>query len=234
MPRRGRLIPQDGAMHLMCRGNNKKNIFHQEKDKLFYYSLLLNLKEENKIEINHYCLMNNHNHLIVWLNPQSTLSKFMKQVNLSYFCYYKKMYGYCGHFWQDRCKSNIIDTDSYLIYCGKYIELNPVRAEIVKLPEEYSFSSYGYYSKGLYDSIVSPSPVYMELSDSEEIRRKRYTEFVVESDLINSQILAEQLFIGSTEFIKRSEQHFNIKNVKLPRGRPKKSIKLQKNRTVPN
>jgi putative transposase len=231
MPRRGRLIPQDGAMHIMCRGNNKKIIFHQEKDKLYYYSLLLNLKEENNIEINHYCLMNNHNHLIVWLNPRSILSKFMKQVNLSYFHYYKKKYGYYGHFWQDRFKSNIIDTDSYLICCGKYIELNPVRAEIVKLPEEYAFSSYGYYSKGLYDSLVNPSPVYMELSDSEEERKKLYTEFILTSNLINSKILTEQLFIGGREFIKKTEQHFNIKNVKLSKGRPKK---LPKNRTVPN
>ncbi len=225
MPRRGRLIPQEGAMHIMCRGNNKKNIYRQENDKLYYYSLLLNLIEENKIEINHYCLMNNHNHLIVWLNPQSTISKFMKQVNLSYFHYYKKKYGYCGHFWQDRFKSNIIDTDFYLLQCGKYIELNPVRAEIVKLPQEYPFSSYSCYSRGRPDSIVSPSPVYMELSESEEERRKCYTEFVVESNLINSQILAEQLFIGSSKFIKKSEQYFNIKNVKLSKGRPKKSEK---------
>jgi len=222
MPRRGRLIPQDGAMHIMCRGNNKQNIYNQDNDKLYYYSLLLNLKEENKIDINHYCLMNNHNHLIVWLNSQSTLSKFMKQVDLSYFHYYKKSYGYCGHFWQDRFKSSIIDKDTYLVQCGKYIELNPVRTGIVKLPEEYPFSSYRYYSKGLYDSIMTQSPAYMEISDIEEIRRKRYTEFVVESNLINSQILAGQLFIGSSEFIKRSEQHFNIKNVKLSKGRPKK------------
>lgn len=210
----------------MSRGNNKKNIFHQETDKTHYYSLLLNLKEENKIEINHYCLMNNHTHLIVWLNPKSTLSKFMKQVNLSYVHYYKKHYGYHGHFWQNRFKSNIIDKDSYLIRCGKYIELNPVRAEIVKRPEEYSFSSYGYYSKGLHDALVSPNPIYIELADSEEERRKRYTEFVVESNLINSRTFDEQLFIGNSEFIKNAEEFFSIKSNKKSRGRPKKSIEL--------
>jgi putative transposase len=225
MPRGRRLIPQDGAMHIMCRGNNKKNIFHCENDKFRYYFLLLNLRKENKLEINHYCLMNNHIHLIIWLNPQSNLSKYMKQVNLSYFHYYKKQYGYFGHFWQDRFKSNIIDTDSYLIYCGKYIELNPVRAEIVEHPKDYKFSSYSYYSKGLHDELVNPNPVFMELSDSEKVRKKRYSEFVIESDLINSQILAEQQFIGSTKFIKKAEQQFNIKNTKLPRGRPKKSKK---------
>jgi putative transposase len=228
MPRRGRLIPQDGAMHIMCRGNNKKNIFHRENDKIRYYSLLFDLKEENKIDINHYCLMNNHIHLIIWLNSQSSLSKFMKQVNLSYFHYYKKQYGYCGHFWQDRFKSNIIDTDSYLIYCGKYIELNPVRAEIVKHPGEYVFSSYGYYSKGLFDSIITPNPVYLELSDSEEQRRKSYTEYVVDHNLMNSQILADQLFIGSDEFIEKAEREFNVQNTKSSRGRPKKTKKLQK------
>lgn len=123
MPRIRRLIPLNAAMHLMCRGNNKQNIFLKDKDKLYYHSLLSKFKEENKVIIFHYCFMNNHIHLIVWLNAHTTLSRFMKQVNLSYFKYFRKSYDYCGHLWQDRFKSNIINTDSYLLQCGKYIEL---------------------------------------------------------------------------------------------------------------
>lgn len=189
MPRRTRLIPIDAAIHITCRGNNRQDIFFRDKDKVYYYSLLRKLREENRIKIFHYCLMNNHVHLIVWIRAKSTLSRFMKQVNLSYFNYYKKNYGYYGHLWQDRYNSNIIDTDSYLLQCGKYIELNPTRAGLVSFPEKYRFSSYNYYARGRDDAIVSPSPVFLALSNFSEGRRKCYIEFVVDKNLVNREKL---------------------------------------------
>jgi len=222
MPRIRRLIPIDAAVHIMCRGNNKQSVFNREKDKLYYYSLLCDLKESNKIEIFHYCLMNNHLHLIVWLNSHSKLSKFMKQVNLCYFNYYNKTCGYSGHLWQGRFKSNIIDTDTYLLQCGKYIELNPVRAGIVQLPEEYRFSSCRHYTKGISDPIVTNSPVYMGLSNQDEERRRQYIEFVVDSSIINTERLAKQQFIGSESFVNKLQDYYGMRNERLKRGRPKK------------
>jgi putative transposase len=128
--------------------------------------------------------MNTHIHIILNLNPDSTLSKFMKQLNLMYFHYYRKKYGYFGHFWQDRFKSNIIDKDSYLLQCGKYIELNPVRAGIVNHPEEYLFSSYNCYSNSKSDELITLSPAYLGLSDSAQARQKQYIDFVVDSSMI--------------------------------------------------
>jgi putative transposase len=206
----------------MCRGNNEQVIFNAERDKLHYYSLIQELKEDNKITIYHYCFMDNHLHLVVWLVAKSKLSKFMKQLNLRYFNYYKKMYGYSGHLWQGRFKSNIIDTNAYLLQCGKYIELNPVRAGIVNLPEEYRFSSYNYYAKGSLGSIITSSPVYIGLSNSEAERRKQYVEFVVDSSIINTERLVKHAFIGSEAFVKRWQEYYGINNKGLERGRPKK------------
>lgn len=131
MPRAKGIIPENVVLHVINRGNNRNTVFHNDNDKLRYYTLLKELKDDNKIDIFHYCLMNNHTQIILNLNPGSTLSRFMKQLNLTYFHYYRKRYGYCGHLWQDRFKSNIIDLDSHLLQCGKYIELNPVRAGIL-------------------------------------------------------------------------------------------------------
>lgn len=225
MPRAGRLIPIEAALHIMCRGNNRQNIFNREEDKLYYYSLLRDLKDDNNITIFHYCFMDNHLHLIVWLNSQSRISRFMKQINLCYFNYYKKIYGYSGHLWQGRFKSNIIDTDSYLLQCGKYIELNPVRANIVSLPEEYRFSSYSYYAKGIPDAIVTSSPAYIALSDSIENRRGQYIKFVVDGNIINTGKLMKQLFIGSDAFVKKLQEYYCTRNTRLKRGRPKNSEK---------
>lgn len=173
MPRAKRIIPYDAALHVISRGNNRNKTFHSDNDKLRYYTLLRGLKDENKVDILHYCLMDNHAHLILYLNPGNTVSKFMKQVNLTYFHYYRKTYGYFGHFWQDRFKSNIIEMDSYLLQCGKYIELNPVRAGIVDHPADYAFSSYKFYADGKVDTLISPSPAYLGLSDLVVLRQRQ-------------------------------------------------------------
>ena len=184
MPRARRIVPENAALHVISRGNNGNIVFHGDNDKLRYCALLRELKEENEIDIFHYCLMNTHIHIILNLNPDSTLSRFMKQLNLAYFHYYRKKYGYFGHFWQDRFKSNIIDQDSYLLQCGKYIELNPVRAGMVSYPGEYLFSSYNYYANGKPDGLITLSLAYLGLSDSVQIRQKQYIDFVVDSSII--------------------------------------------------
>ncbi|MDD5729688.1 MAG: transposase [Candidatus Omnitrophica bacterium] len=223
MPRTRRIIPREAALHIMSRGNNKQCIFRCNRDKYYYKSLLKELKEENNISIFHYCIMDNHTHLIVWLDGTGNLSRFMKQLNLSYFNYYKKTYGCCGHIWQGRYKSSIIDTDSYLLQCGKYIELNPVRAGIVKYPNEYSFSSYCHYAFGLADSIVSDNPVYLGFSESSKLREKRYVEFVVDSEIMNSGYISSQIFIGSDLFVKKLAEVYQIKNLARKKGRPRRT-----------
>ncbi|MGE5197398.1 MAG: transposase [Deltaproteobacteria bacterium] len=181
MPNVERLVPVNAAMHIMCRGNNKQNIFHGDRDKFEYYSSLVNYKEENQVSIFHYCIMNNHVHLVVRLAEKTTVSRFIKQVNLSYYNYYKKIYDYAGHLWQARFKSRIIDTDVYLLQCGKYIELNPVRGGLVKSPKEYLFSSYNHYACEKYDPIITDSPMYLGLSDSKKKRTEEYINYIVPS-----------------------------------------------------
>ena len=142
MPRSARIIPSVGYLHIICRGNNRRKLFRHEHDKKRYYFYLLNSKSEDKIDILHYCLMDNHLHLLIGVNQASDLSRFMKRVNLKYTFYYQNKYTYCGHLWQNRFKGKIIDDETYLIRCCKYIEFNPVRAGIVFHPQDYSFSSY--------------------------------------------------------------------------------------------
>lgn len=185
MPRAKRVVPENAVLHVISRGNNRNTVFHCDNDKLRYYALLRELKDENKIDIFHYCLMNNHIHIILNLNSDSALSRFMKQLNLTYFHYYRKKYGYSGHFWQDRFKSNIIDRDSYLLQCGKYIEFNPVRAGMVNHPGEYLFSSYSCYASSKLDALITLSPAYLGLSNSAQIRKEQYVDFVVDSSIMN-------------------------------------------------
>ncbi len=78
----------------------------------------------------------------------------MKKLNLSYYHYFRNKHGWVGHFWQGRYKSQLVGKDKYFLQYGKYIELNPVRAGIVKDPQEYPHSSYNYYAKGEDNDII--------------------------------------------------------------------------------
>jgi len=179
MPRTRRIIPKESAMHIMCRGNNKLPLLANNSDKEQYCYLLHKLKFNNRVNILHYCIMDNHVHLIIWLGENSNLSRLMKQVSLAYYYYYIKKYNYCGHLWQGRYKSIAIKSDSQALQCGKYIELNPVRAGIIATPGEYQFSSYKYYTLGKQDPLISPSPAYESLGSSPLIRKQVYANFIL-------------------------------------------------------
>jgi len=222
MPRTKRVIPLGAALHVICRGNNRQPVFREENDKLKYYTLLRDLKLENRIKIFHYCLMGNHMHAVFSPEENNTLSKFMKQVNLTYFHYYKSKYGHFGHLWQDRFKSNVIEMEAYLIQCGKYIELNPVRAGMVVHPGLYAFSSYNFYASGKKDSLITPSPMYLGLSESESLRQQHYIDFVIDSDIINSNELDKKVYIGSKGFAAKLQEQYKIGNNRPKSGRPPK------------
>jgi len=183
MPRTPRLVPECGALHVICRGNNKRKVFLRKRDYEYYYHCLVELKKEEGIKIYHYCLMPNHPHLLVGVEKESNLSRFMQRVNGKYAYYYKKRHQYTGHLWQDRFKSKIIDDEGYLAQCGKYIELNPVRAKLADLPEKYSFSSYRHYAFGEKDELVDDSPLFLSL-DKEPVKRSEIYREIIRAEIM--------------------------------------------------
>jgi putative transposase len=127
---------------------------------------------------------------------------------------------------QGRFKSSIIEKDSYLLQCGKYIELNPVRAGIVERPDDYRYSSYSYYAYEKEDRLLTENILYKSLGKSTEHRQEGYRRFVIVNDI--KQRLNSDRFIGAPEFTERMEGYFSIKNTNLKRGRPKKIGKYKR------
>ena len=220
MARCARLISFDLPMHIMSRGNNRHPLFANENEKSYFRHLLRSKKADRGIHIYHYCLMNTHIHLIVRLEPGADLSKFLKQVFLAYYSFFRNEHDYSGHLFQGRFKNLIIDSEGYLIRCGKYIELNPVRARMVSHPSEYEYSSFSYYAEGLFDPLVTPDPYYESLGRSDALRQKAYRAMFIDHGMINSDKLRKQLYLGSDTFITAMEQLFGIKNIAAKRGRP--------------
>src|SRR5208337_3659454 len=158
--------------------NNRQSVFRADDDYHRFLELLLKYKEKFFFKMYHYALMTNHVHLILEPTYGGNLAEIMKGINLSYAQYYKGKYKHIGHFWQDRYKSIIVSRDDYLLACGSYVELNPVRAGIVEDPMQFRWSSYGVYAYGKKDGLVDEHPIYLSLSAEEGERRKRYREFV--------------------------------------------------------
>jgi putative transposase len=222
MPQIFRILPEEGVIHILTRGNNRQRVFHDDKDYKVYLNTVRQYKPENKIRFYHYCLMPNHVHLIVEITHESNLSRFMKQLNLGYMFYYKKRYSYNGHLWQGRYKSLIISRDEYLMACARYIELNPVKAGIVKNPKEYQYSSYNTYAYGENNDIINYNPIYLEWGKTSKERQLRYREDIGEG-LKRLAINLNASFIGSKEFIAGMEDKFKVYNIMFHRGRPKKA-----------
>ena len=109
MPRTARIAPNENVYHILTRGNNRQDVFKDEKDYERYKDILKRYKERYKFALHHYALMRNHVHLVLETTEKGgKLSEIMKGINLSYAQYYKHKHRHIGHFWQDRYKSIII------------------------------------------------------------------------------------------------------------------------------
>jgi len=134
---------------------------------------------------------------------------------------------YDGHLWQGRYKSIIINEDEYLMTCGQYIELNPVKAGMVKKPEEYKWSSYNTYACGANDDLTDYNPIYKGWGRTEQERQKNYRENTKE-EMEGVGMNLNAMFIGSDKFIREMEEKFKVSNIKAQRGRPVKVREVKK------
>lgn len=180
MPRPPRLLLSQSFYHIMTRGNNKKVVFKNASDYFYYLELIKKYKEILPFDLYHYCLMPNHVHLLIQTKKARDFSDFMKRLNLAYFHHFNQAYGWTGHFWQDRFKSQPVGKDEYFIQCGKYIELNPVRKGLVAKPKDYPYSSYAYYFHGRKSDLLTEDIFYQSLGKTPNKRQKLYSQLIID------------------------------------------------------
>lgn len=156
MPRRPRTWYPGAIYHITCRGNRKSDIFIEHSDYFKYLSLVTDTKSDSPFSIHGYCLMSNHLHLLLETDTIH-ISHIMKNIQTSYAIYFNKKYNQVGHLFQGRYGSNLIDSQKYFVDANRYIHLNPVKAELVKNPADYKWSSYKYYINGNSPSFLNTS-----------------------------------------------------------------------------
>jgi putative transposase len=158
MPRRPRLRLADIPFHVIQRGNNRARCFRSSADYRRYLRYLREESRAREVAIHAYVLMTNHVHLLVSSQHPDGVSQLMKFLGQRYVQYFNRKYERSGSLWEGRFRSCLVDTDSYLITCHRYIEANPVRAGMVQHPAKYPWSSYGANALGKADAVVTPHP----------------------------------------------------------------------------
>ncbi len=139
--------------HLMERGVRRNTIFQDDIDYKYFLKILRKCAEKNECSIHAYCLMSNHFHLLLETG-NIKISDFMRDLASKYAIYYNRKYELKGHVFEGRYKSCLITTDEYFLQTSRYIHLNPVKANIVKKPSDYRWSSYNYIFKSTDDPIM--------------------------------------------------------------------------------
>lgn len=175
MPRKARVWYPGAIYHIMCRGNHRHEIFRDNEDREVYLTHLKAAKDKHGCYLLSYCLMTNHVHLQVE-TTDIPIGKMMKQVNMMYAIFFNKKYHFVGHLFQGRYRSELIKTDSYNLDISRYIHLNPVNANMVEFPEEYSWSSYRDYVRVPRDKIVSVEKILQYFPGNNRLSYQKFVE----------------------------------------------------------
>lgn len=141
MARPLRLEYPGACYHITSRGNAKQPIFRDDADREAFLRILAGTIEQFKWELFAYCLMGNHHHLLL-ATPQPNLSRGMRQLNGLYTQRFNRRHGRVGHLFQGRFAAILVERETYLLELVRYVALNPVRAGIVSVPEDWRWSSH--------------------------------------------------------------------------------------------
>ena len=144
MPRQARKKSENGIYHIMLRGINQQQIFEDEEDYAKFLDILKECKEISEYKVFAYCLMGNHIHLLVKEGTEN-LEQMFKRICGRFVYWYNTKYRRVGHLFQDRFKSEPVDSERYFFTVLRYIHQNPVKAGICKRVEDYIYSSYSEY-----------------------------------------------------------------------------------------
>ena len=217
MPRVARIKSETGIYHIILRGNNRQVIFQDNEDKMKFLYKLLDYKEVCEYEVYAYCLMGNHVHLVLkeGLEP---LDQIMRRIGASYVRWYNDKYERIGNLFQDRFKSEPVETDAYLKTVIRYIHQNPVKACIENHILDYKWSSYQEYIGKVKNTLVDRDYI-LEMYNKDI--KKAVAAFIAFSNEYRDdkclEIKEKKKRISDCEFIEIFKKKFNIDPTALQR-----------------
>ena len=227
MPRRPRIAISGVPLHLIQRGNNREPCFCADEDCQAYLGWLTEYARKTDCVIHSYVLMTNHVHLLLTPQTSNGVGELMKRLGQRYVQYFNRTYQRSGTLWEGRFRSCLTQEEEYLLSCYRYIELNPVRANMVEHPAEYRWSSYRINAQGEASQLVTHHSLYNALGSSGEKRCAAYR------DLFRHQLdpgLVDEIrastngnyALGNERFQKRIADALKRRVTRGKAGRPRK------------
>jgi len=213
--------------HVILRGNNRNIIFVADEDYHFFIKCLQKASEQHGCSIHSYVLMTNHVHLLLTPEREDSIGKTLQSVGRRYVQYFNYTQKRTGTLWEGRYKATLIDSERYLLTCYRYIELNPVRANMVAHPSEYPWSSYLCHAEGKVDKLISDHELYIALGGNNEVRQASYRSLfkahVGEATLNEIRDATNKGWaLGNDRFMEKIAMAVSRRISPLPKGRHKK------------
>ena len=174
MARLPRIVIPNQPLHIMHRGNNRQDIFESEEDMIRIKEDIDYALEKSGCQLHAYVVMTNHLHLLITPESKEQLAVFMQAMASKYVRYFNAKHQRTGTIWEGRYKSCLVDSEQYLFTLYKYIEMNPIKANMVETSTDYPWSSYAHNALGQTDALISEHSLYLELGRDIETRCESY------------------------------------------------------------
>jgi putative transposase len=221
MPRIHRCAPDGLAHHVLNRGNNRKLVFRKRGDYLAFLRFMREAQEREPVRILAYCLMPNHFHIVFWPDSVAALSAYMHLLMNAHVRNYHRHYGTCGHghIWQGRFKNFPIEEDQHLLRVLRYVEANPLRANLVRRAEDWSWSS-----------LASPGDEVPQLAEWPVSRPSNWLDYVnapagEDLEKLRNSVKRGAPY-GEREWQERVAKTCGLEFTLRPPGRPKRDTQL--------
>jgi REP element-mobilizing transposase RayT len=167
----------DGSYHVVARGNNKQQIFLDDRDHHIFLDVVAATLSRFEWRCLTYCLMPNHYHLVV-RTPNADLSRGMRQLNGVYAQTFNRRHDRCGHLFQGRYGGRLIQSDQHLLESIRYVALNPVRSGLVRRAEEWPWSAHAELCGRSAKRLVSADELLAHFAPNRGAALFRYRRFV--------------------------------------------------------
>ena len=200
MARMARVVVAGYPHHITQRGNRRQKTFFCADDYQRYLELMSEYTRESGTEVWAYCLMPNHVHLVMVPASEDGLRASIGEAHRRYTRSINFRKGWRGHLWQERFHSFPMD-ENYLLATVRYVELNPVKARLCHVPQDWQWSSARAHLNGTNDILVNVKPMLERIDD--------WASYLSTNKSINDELLAKHTRtgrpLGSESFIKELE-----------------------------
>ena len=227
MPRPHRIQLAGIPQHIVQRGIDRQAVFFRDSDREIYLEALAESAAWYGLAVHAYCLMTNHVHLLVTPRVDDALSRAMRRLGSRYVAYINRQHGRSGTLWDGRFRACLVNSESHFLVCQRYIELNPVRAGLVRGPADYPWSSLECNGLGGAKRMLTPHAAYLQLGDSVEQRCMAYRNLFSEGldDVLLNQVrdaVQHNHVLGNERFKRQIEKMLARK---LGTGKPGRPLK---------